>query len=538
MCVMMELSQKTIGDCLTWRAGQSPDKLAIEYHDKSYSWLQADRITDCLAVRLDGMGIRKGTHVGIWSVNTPNWVLYFLACAKLGAIPCLINTCYKAEELHNVIRSADIDVVCYGDGYKSLLYGPLIEQLRQNESCKHIRWIHIGRDERKRWLAEEFFTEQETGPEAMERLAGLRRQVMCDDIAAILFTSGTTHTAKGVLLSHYNLVNSALGTLDFTQWTDQDKLLLAVPLFHSFGITSGLLGSIHAGYPMHLIKYFKTIPVMEHVREYRCTVLNGVPSMFLALIHKPEFDHYDLSSLRSGIIAGSPVSENEYQDIIRRFPNLALLPSYGQTETSPCVTLMKPEDPAEKRASTAGRLIAYVQVRIMDLQTDEEQLPGETGEIQVRGYNVMQGYYKLPEETAKVMCPDGWLRTGDLGYMDPDGYLHVAGRIKEMIIRGGENISPLEIENCILDFPDVQDVKVLGIPAAVLQEKIVACVIPKPGCVVDAQQLRLYLTSRLAHYKVPGHILEFQEFPVTASGKVSISEITDQVINKVKQLDK
>ena len=337
------------------------------------------------------------------------------------------------------------------------------------------------------------------------------------------------------MLSHYNLVNSAQGTLDFTRWTADDKVLLAVPLFHCFGITSCLLTSVLDGCTIHLLKYAKTIKLLESIDQYHCTVLNGVPSMFLAMIRKPEFYDYDTTSLRSGIIAGSAVSAKEYMEIQKYLPNMNLLPSYGQTETSPCVTLMTDEDPYDKRAATAGRLIAYEELRVSDPQSGEVLSEGATGEIEVRGYNIMQGYYKMEEETAAAISADGWLKTGDLGFMDPEGYLHIIGRKKEMIIRCGENIAPLEIENVISELDCVNAVKVIGIPAEVVQEMIVACVVPKPGRIISESIIISYLTSRLAHYKIPSYVLEFSSLPMNASGKILLPELKEQVIARLKK---
>lgn len=532
----MELLHSTIGDSLSLRARQSPDKLALVYRDQSYTWSEIDRITDYLAVRMDHQGIRKGTHVGIWSVNTPNWILTFLALEKLGAIPALINTCYKMEELRNIIQYADLEYLCYGDGYKTLRYEPMIQVLQQEDWSRGISWIPIGRDQSGQWMTERDFVEEASESGTPVRLAELRSQVRSEDTAAMLFTSGTTSAAKGVLLSHDNLINSARGTLEFTRWTEEDRFLVAVPMFHCFGITSNLLAGIQIGCTIYLMKYFKSVQVMQEVDKHQITVLSGVPSMFLAIVHKPERTEYSQKSLRSGIIAGSAVSEQEYHLIQREIPEITLLPSYGQTETSPCVTLMLQEDPVEKRASTAGRLISGVEVRFVNPADGKLAAAGQTGEIQVRGYNVMQGYYKMPEATRETLLTDGWLRTGDLGFLDEAGYLHVVGRIKEMIVRAGENISPHEIEACLLDLPYVQEAKVLGIPAEVVQEKIIACVIPKPGTLLKENEILLYLTGRLAHYKVPSHILEFQEFPVTASGKVMISELKQQVIERLSKM--
>lgn len=531
----MELLNKTIGDCLNVRAEESPDKVAIEYWDQSYTWEEVDRFSDYLAGRMLASGMKKGDHAGIWSVNTPNWILTFFAMTKIGVVPILINTCYKEMELSHLIQYADVRYMYYGESYKKLCYESMTETIRRMEGCPVEKWIPIGRDHTGKWMTESSFTDEEKSYARAEFLRTQKNLVKPEDTAAMLFTSGTTSVSKGVMLSHYNLVNSAQGTLDFTRWTADDKVLLAVPLFHCFGITSCLLTSVLDGCTIHLLKYAKTIKLLESIDQYHCTVLNGVPSMFLAMIRKPEFYDYDTTSLRSGIIAGSAVSAKEYMEIQKYLPNMNLLPSYGQTETSPCVTLMTDEDPYDKRAATAGRLIAYEELRVSDPQSGEVLSEGATGEIEVRGYNIMQGYYKMEEETAAAISADGWLKTGDLGFMDPEGYLHIIGRKKEMIIRCGENIAPLEIENVISELDCVNAVKVIGIPAEVVQEMIVACVVPKPGRIISESIIISYLTSRLAHYKIPSYVLEFSSLPMNASGKILLPELKEQVIARLKK---
>lgn len=566
----MELIHKTIGDCLSHRARQSPDKTAMEYWNKSssstlgqgphggsarpcegdnpdydgahamdshtttYTWSDLDRLSDYMAVRMNALGIEKRTHAAIWSVNTPNWLITFLALQKLGAVAVLINTCYREQELKRVLAYGDVRYVYYGDGYKTLAYDPMVETLKGDHTCQVRQWIPMGRDENGNWMREDSFSDYERSQEARESLACLRTLVQPQDTAAILFTSGTTSFSKGVMLSHYNLVNSALGTLSFTRWNENDRLLLTVPLFHCFGITSGLLTCIHTGAAIVLMKYFKTVKVFEHVDRYRCTVLNGVPSMFLAMIHNQDFHKYSLKSLRSGIIAGSPISEKEYLAVHEKLPHMALLPSFGQTETSPCVTLMLEEDPFEKRVTTAGRLISHVELRICHAGTDRTLPEGKVGEIQVRGYNIMKGYYGMPEETKAVLSEDGWLKTGDLGFLDPEGYLHLAGRCKEMILRCGENIAPKEIEDCIRELPFVDVVKVIGIPAPVVQEMVVACIVPVPGMRADPDKVIEFLRPRLAHYKLPSYVLILKELPMNASGKILLQELKNQAIERIQ----
>lgn len=529
----MNLLSKTILDCFAERVRYSPDKIAIEYGDQLYTWEELNQVSDYLAVRMGLYGMEKGDHVGLWSVNTPNWLITFLAVIKIGAIPVLINTGYQESELRNIIHYADIKYIFYGDGYGSLMYNSMIKNMRVEQDRQIKGWIPIGRDIEGKWMSEKSFTSLEKAKHMVAGIREIEKQISPSDTAVMLFTSGTTSISKGVLLSHFSLVNNSIETARHMGWTSKDKMLIVVPLFHCFGITSGLLASIYVGCTMHLMDYFKTRMVLEHIQQYACTILNGVPSMFLAMLRNPQFDEFDLSSLQSGIIAGSFISPEEYTSICNKIKTINLHPSYGQTETSPCVSISDCEDPFDKRANSTGRIIDEVKVRIVDCSTNQPMGLGQIGEIQVKGYNVMQSYYKLLEETRKTILEDGWLKTGDLGYQDAEGYLYITGRIKEMIIRGGENISPQEIEIRIKEYPNIRNVKVVGIPTEVLQEMIVACVIMEPGVTFNEKDIQAYLSSKLAHYKIPSHILSFHTFPINSSGKIRTPELKQLVIERL-----
>lgn len=523
----MRLIRKTIAECLRSRVKESADKIALEADEQRYTWRDLDTLSNYMVGRMLSCGIRKGTHVGIWSTNSPNWIIVFLALTKIGAVPILLNTCYSTEEMAKVLRYADVEFVYYGEGYKKLVYEDMVVQLKDELEDQVKRWIYIGRDTSRRWMTEESFVFAERMKKATKEIGAYIRRVEPEDTAAILFTSGTTAMPKGVMLSHYNLVNSSLETCEHMQWNESDKMLIAVPLFHCFGITSSLLSSIHTGFCMHVIEYYKTVTVLRSVQDYHCTLLNGVPSMFLAVVNNPLHKEYDLSSLRRGIIAGSPLSPEDYMFIRREIPSLVLHASYGQTETSPCVSIGDVGDTDEDNANSAGRVIRHCEVAIFG--SDGTKLPvGTDGEICVRGYNVMQGYYKLPEATAKAIDADGWLHTGDIGHVDARNFLYVTGRIKEMIIRGGENISPREIEAAILKYPGIRQVKVIGLPAEVLQEMIVACIVPEEGMTISNTGLITHLENHLAYYKLPAHIVRMESFPVNASGKIMLGELKKQ----------
>lgn len=523
----MELIDKTIGQCLKEQAVQNGELNAMEMEGYVWNFRQLDTVTDRFVLQFKELGITYGTHVGIWSVNTPIWVTLFLALVKMGAVPVLINTCYKAEEVKGILNYSDVEVLFYGIRYKTIDYGEIVSAIRgETPKVRHF----IPMDGFGDLFADSELTEAERAA-ADEAESHVNPQ----DTACMIFTSGTTSLPKGVMLSHYSVLNNSRAQIEGMGWKKGDRMCITVPLFHCFGITTGIVSCVVGGISMYLIPYFKTAKVWEALMKGNCTILNGVPSMFLALIRKPEYADFRADGLKSGLVAGSPVTKDEFLEICQRFPNIHLQPAYGQTETSPCVTLAKWDEPNEEKAVGAGYVLEHMELRIADLRTGETLGANERGEVQVKGYNVMKGYYNLPQATANAFTADGWLRTGDIGCLDEKGELHITGRLKEIIIRAGENISPQEIEMVIRRLPWVADVKVVGVPAAVMQEEIAACIVPKPGYKVDAKQVRDLVRQSLAHYKIPTFVLEFAEFPLNASGKIHLKVLKEQVIARVNQ---
>lgn len=530
----MELINRTIGQCLEARAQSNGEHIAVEMDGWSCTFRQLDVVSDILAGRMLGLGIKGGTHVGIWGINSPNWVFTFLALTKIGAVPVLINTCYKQEEIKGILNYSDVETLYYGTGYKTSIYEEIISDIK--DALPKIRhYVHMEETGVGPWLALNCFSEEERSLRVLENVQKAKEQVRPEDHACMIFTSGTMSLPKGVMLSHYNLVNNARALVEAMRWGTEDKMCITVPMFHCFGITAGIVACVVGGMSMHLIAYFRTGRVWDAIDNSRCTILNGVPSMFLALIHKQCYAGRKAEHLKSGIIAGSAISGKDYLEICARFPGMHLQPSYGQSETSPCVTIAGWDDDNEKKAVSAGKPIDHVEVRIVDLKTGEKLGIDMDGEIQVRGYNVMSGYYQLPKANARAFTEDGWLRTGDIGRLDRNGALHLTGRLKEMIIRAGENISPYEIEAVIRQLEWVQSVKVVGIPAQVLQEEIAACIIPKQGCKVEKDVLLEYLKPRLAHYKIPAYVLGFDAFPFNASGKINLKVLKDMASERAGQ---
>lgn len=532
----MELINKTICECLKEQVSKTPNKVALEYEDEMFSWKDLDLLSDRVAIVARRMGIKKGSHVGIWSVNTPNWIFTFFALTKLGAIPILINACYKEMELSRVLEYADVEFLCYGDENRDVKCKDILEKVSSKIFLDYKKCIEIGKSTNGIWkgIKADY---NDISKEELDDFNFETKEISTYDTAAILFTSGTSKTPKGVMLSHYNLVNNSMEIASNMRWTSQDEMCVAVPLYHCFGVTASLLVAVHTGCTIHLLKYYRTIDVLKKIDKYKCTILNGVPSMFLAMMHNEKFKEYNLSCIKSGIIAGSNCSPIEYLKICKTFKFYHLQPSYGQTEASPCITISNYDDSVEVKSQTAGEKIQNIMLRIFDKDTNRELQTGETGEIQTSGYHVMQGYYKMPNETKEVLSENGWLLTGDLGYLDGMGYLHVTGRKTEMIIRGGENISPEEIEGCICGFPNIKNIKVVGIKADVLQEDIVACIVSIDGKTIDVQKLRDFIKGKLSNYKVPKYILQFKSLHYNASGKVILNDLKQQALNEIKELN-
>ncbi len=564
-----ELIKKTVGECFDIRVKLTPDKTALEFQGDTYTWKELDELSDWLVWRFDQMGIRKGTRAAIWCGNNAQWVAVYLGLMKIGAIAVLINPGYLSGELHKIISYSKVEYLFYGEEFKGADLQEILDGV-DISSVPHLKQtIPIELPDAVKMLME---GSKVLSTEQKARVAALRSKPKYDDVACMLFTSGTTDTPKGVMLTHYSIVNDSILSARAMHWTYEDKTCVMVPLFHCFGMTSCLLGSIMCGSCLYLMKYYRTIDALEGIQNHGCTVLNGVPSMFLAMVHNSRFDEFDLSTLKSGIIAGSPLSDTDYKFICSRLGLDRLLMSYGQTETSPGVSFSEYDETIDEKSDNAGYIIPYIEVCTWDRDQNQniyycdvvdaqgKTLTGYrekntkvlnvgyesgdgvrrvayctqgdyfvTGEIGVRGFNVMKEYFENPEATAKTLEKDGWLHTGDLGYIDDKGRIHIVGRLKEMIIRGGENISPVEIEECIKELPSVKDVKVVGVPQKVLQEEIAACVVPVKNAIVSEEEIRDYCRQRLAGYKVPKYIRFYEELPLNSSSKVKIGELKKQM---------
>lgn len=515
----MGLVDLKIFDCFLDRVKKSPEEVFIEHYGERFTWKNVNKITYMLSNLMLEQGIRKGDRVGIYGMNSASWIITFLAIQRIGAVSVLINSCYKESELKNCIEIADIRFLFYlGNGK---YYENIISGLKKKHELRNIKFYNMEHSYSE-WmkLANRVDSEVSSSYEvSKDELFEGSTEADAKQLSCILFTSGTTNNCKGVKLSHYSLVNNALEVTKEMRWGEEDVMCLAVPLFHCFGVTVSLLASVIAGMKISLLDKYKTIEVCEAIEKMKCTVLNGVPSMFLAMIKNPEFNKYDLSSLRSGIIAGSPIFKKDYLDICAALDGVKLQTSYGLTEASPCVSISRYDDSIELKATSAGRVIDNVNVNIVDRSSGRVCKVGEVGEIFVSGYNITQGYLSNDPVICDAVGEDGWLKTGDLGYLDENKYLHIVGRRKNLIIRGGENISPQEIEQFIKEVVPKKEVYVFGKHSEVLQEEIVACIEAKESEILK-DEIKDFMKKNVSRYKMPSDFVFIDSFPRTVTGKI------------------
>ncbi len=509
---MYQLEEITIMQGLRRTAAKMPDRPALEFGQVTVTWKDFDTFSDRFADYFNKIGMKKGTHAAIWGLPCLEYFYAYIGLIKLGAVVIPINTHYKKRELVDALEIADVEYLVCDREQQSI-----IQELKHGRS--HIYY------ERCLYLDEIPFRH------ASPPLCPVESDP--HDMVNILFTSGTTCAIKGVMLTHHNLFNNGAVMAKGLRVSPYDKICLSVPMFHCFGVTAGLMVSIASGCALCVVRDFSMLNIINTIERHRCTIINGVPTMFLAMIYKLEKGRYDLSSLRTGIIAGSPVSPKEYMDICEHF-NMNLLMAYGLTETSPCVSMSAYDEAPTQRCDNVGFATDHVTIRIADINTGEILDKNKSGEIQVKGYNVMKGYYKLVQANEEVLLKDGFIRTGDLGYIDDCDMLHITDRVKEIIIRGGESISPSEIENCIKELDNILNVKVVGIQSAVLQEEIAACVITKNGEPADGKTIREHVSQTLADYKTPKYVLTFQEFPLNATGKINLNDLKKAASNLVE----
>uniref|UniRef100_A0AAU2V0F4 AMP-binding protein n=1 Tax=Streptomyces sp. NBC_00003 TaxID=2903608 RepID=A0AAU2V0F4_9ACTN len=488
---------------------------------RRWTYAQFGADVEQLARALLAIGVAKGDRVGIWAVNCPEWVLVQYATARIGAVMVNINPAYRVHELEYVLRQAGISVLFASLSHKSSDYRAMVEQVRGN--CPELRrTVFIGDPGWGRLMADG------VGRTRTE-LAAREAELSCDDPVNIQYTSGTTGFPKGATLSHHNVLNNGYFVGELLAYTEDDRICIPVPFYHCFGMVMGNLAATSHGACMVIpAASFDPEATLRAVERERCTSLYGVPTMFIAELNLPGFASYDLSSLRTGIMAGSPCPAEVMKRVVAEMHMAEVSICYGMTETSPVSTQTRTDDDLERRTGTVGRVMPHVEVKIVDPVSGVTVPRGEPGELRTRGYSVMLGYWDEPERTAETIDAGRWMHTGDLAVMREDGYVEIVGRIKDMIIRGGENVYPREIEEFLYRHPKIADVQVVGVPDAKYGEEILACVIPRdPADPPTLDELTAYCRERLAHYKIPRHLRILDAFPMTVSGKVRKVELRE-----------
>ncbi|HOO04477.1 MAG TPA: AMP-binding protein [Methanomassiliicoccales archaeon] len=526
--------EATIGQLLDETVAKVPDQDAVVYVDRDYrqTWSELRETVDQVAKGLMALGVRRGEKVAVWATNVPHWLTLQFATARIGAILLTININYRAEEISYLLRQSECENIFIIDGYRDTDYVntlyELVPELRtqprdrlRSERFPHLRRVLFMGPEKHRGMYS--WNEVLAMSVAVDDEEYRRRQegLSPHDVVNMQYTSGTTGFPKGVMLTHFNITNNGYWVGVNENLTSADRVCLPVPLFHCFGCVLGVMACLNHGATMVILERYDPVNVMMSVEHEKCTALYGVPTMFIGVLDHKLFDRFDLSSLRTGIMAGSPCPVKTMRECVDRMNMREVTIVYGLTEGSPGMTQTRYDEPSlERKCSTVGKAIPGIEVAIIDPETGEHLGPGRHGELCCRGHNVMKGYYNMPEETAKAIDKDGWLHSGDIGMVDEDGYYSVTGRLKDMIIRGGENIYPKEVEDFIHYLEGVADVQVVGVPSVKYGEVPAAFVILRPGARLTAEDIIDHCRGRIAFYKIPRYVHFLEEYPMTASGKI------------------
>ncbi len=523
----MHLLTTTVGECLNKAAMRNPSGVALitSQSGASLTWQELNDEVHQVARGLLVAGLKKGDRLGLWSANSVEWIVCFLAAANIGVVVIGLNFQFQKREILNLLRLTHIDALCFSDGFRDNDFAAVVAELVQETSLSHLR-LTIALGNKTLPCALSLNEIKALGTALSSRdYQQAQAQVQSSDLLTLQLTSGSTAAPKRVMLSHHSVINNALFSAQRLGVTHTDTLCLAVPLFHCFGLSSGLLFALHQGCKIVLLDNYSAEAVLRAVERYRCTILHGVPTIFSRLMQHDAFTQYDISSLDKGIVAGAYCSPRLISDITQHLGMRHLAVSYGQTETSPCCTQTLFNDPLVVKCFSVGKPLPFVEIKIIHTKSGALCPSGVSGEICSRGFHVMQGYDDAPEQTRAVLDSEGWLHTGDVGFMDVEGYLHYSYRLKEIIVRGGENISPREIEEAILEYPGVEIVKVFGIASEALGEEIIAALSVKPGYHITESMLRDFLIPQLARYKIPAHFHFLEQFPYTPCGKIDVQQL-------------
>ena len=514
----------TIGANLEWTVAEHGSREAVVDVPSGRRWTHDELLTDvdALAKGLMAKGVAAGDRVGIWSPNCPEWTLLQYATARMGAILVNVNPAYRAHELTYVVKQSGMRMLVSAVSHKTSDYRSMVEEIRPDVPTL-TDVVHIGQPSWDELVAAGVGV---TDEDLRERGAGLTP----DDPINIQYTSGTTGFPKGATLSHHNILNNGYFVGGLLDYTHEDRICLPVPFYHCFGMVMGNLAATSRGaYMVIPAPSFEPRATLEAVVQEKCTSLYGVPTMFIAELDLPDFADFDLSSLRTGIMAGSTCPVEVMKRVVAEMHMTEVAISYGMTETSPVSTMTRTDDDLARRTETVGRSMPHIETKIVDPVTGVPLPRGQAGELCTRGYSVMLGYWDQPDKTAEAIDEARWTHTGDVATMDEDGYVSIVGRIKDLVIRGGENIYPREVEEFLYTHPAIADVQVIGVPDEKYGEELMAWVVLKPGVEsLTAQEVREFATGRLAHYKIPKYVHVTEAFPMTVTGKVRKIEMREQ----------
>ena len=541
----LPLLDMTLGQMLDQTVAKFPDNDAIVYVDRNFrlSYRQFQQAVDDLAKGLMALGVQKGEKVAIWATNIPNWIILQFATAKIGAILLTVNINYKRAEIEYLLGQSETENLFLIDGYQdtdyvSTIYD-LIPELKTMERGRlasstfpHLKRVCFLGMEKHRGMYSmpeiNALSVMISDEEYLARQATLSPH----DVVNMQYTSGTTGFPKGVMLTHHNIGNNGYFVTENQLFTEKDRLCVPVPLFHCFGCVMAVIGSVSHGSCMVLVEGFDPVMVMTSIEKERCTALYGVPTMFIAILDHPLFAKFDFSSLRTGIMAGSNCPIKVMEQVIEKMNMTDITICYGLTEASPVMTYTRIGDDIRLRVETVGRALPHLEVKIIDPNTGETLPPGVQGEVCCRGYSVMKGYYNNEEATRKALTDDGWLRSGDLGIMDEAGNLRITGRYKDMIIRGGENIYPREIEEFLYNMEGIKDVQVAAVPSTKYGEEVGAFIVRKENANIEASDVIDFCRGKIARFKVPKYVHFVSSYPMTASGKIQkykLTEMSDEI---------
>jgi fatty-acyl-CoA synthase len=520
-----ELWELTIGQVLDRTVERCGDSLALVscHQSKRYTWRELCDAANAVARGLASLGVRRGDRVGLWSTNCAEWVLVHLACARAGAVLVNVNPAYRTHELAFTLQKSGMKILFLWERDTRAEYAQILEEAWAGRQLKLEDAIFFGTD---RW------------EELLSASAEISEPVEPQDIANIQYTSGTTGQPKGVMLTHRNKVNNGRMLAQGMRFTEHDRICLPLPMYHCFGCVIGTMSALASGAAIIMPNWtFDPRATLQAVQAEQATALYGVPAMFIAELGLPDFKSYNLSSLRTGMMAGAPCPVEVMKRVMCEMGCSELTIGYGQTESTPVVTMSTPDDPVELRVSTVGKALPCTEMKIVSLLDGETVPVGEQGEVCTRGYMVMKGYDGEPEATARAIDAEGWLHTGDVGVMREDGYIHLTGRAKDMIIRGGENVYPREVEEFLYAHPKVAEVQVVGIPDERLGEVVVAWIRLKTQEASTEEEIRKFCEGKISYFKIPQYVRFVEQFPMTVTGKIQKFRIRE-IETKERGLEK